>query len=92
VGGDVQAAKLINAPKPEYPTLAKVARVQGTVRLEAIIGADGRVQNLQVISGHPMLVKAALDAVALWLYQPTLLNGEPVEVQTEINVNFILGE
>jgi protein TonB len=92
VGGDVQAAKLVNAPKPEYPTLAKVARVQGTVRLEAIIGTDGRVQDLQVISGHPMLVKAAMEAVSQWRYQPTLLNGVPVEVQTEINVNFILGE
>jgi protein TonB len=92
VGGDVQAAKSIFAPKPEYPPMAKLARVQGTVRLEAIIGADGRVQNLQVISGHPMLVRAALDAVAQWRYQPTLLNGEPVEVQTEIMVNFILGE
>ena len=91
-GGDVQAAKLVHAPKPEYPALAKVARVQGTVRLEAIIGADGRVQNLHVISGHPMLVRAALDAVSQWRYQPTLLNNEPAEVQTEIMVNFILGE
>ena len=91
-GGDVQAAKLIFAPKPEYPAIPKMTRTQGTVRLEAIIGIDGRIQNLQVLSGHPMLVKAALDAVSQWRYQPTLLNGEPVEVQTMIMVNFILGE
>ena len=91
VGGDVQAAKLIFAPKPEYPPMARLVRIQGTVRLEAVISADGRIQNLQVLSGHPLLVNAALQAVAQWRYQPTLLNGEPVEVQTEIDVNFILG-
>jgi periplasmic protein TonB len=88
---DVQSAKLVYGPKPEYPIPAKIVHVQGMVRLEAVIGTDGRVQNLQVISGHPMLVKAAMDAVSQWRYQPTLLNGEPVEVETEINVNFVLG-
>jgi protein TonB len=92
VGGDVQAARLIHGPKPEYPPLARMARIQGTVRLEAIISADGRIQNLQVLSGHPLLLKAALDAVAQWRYQPTLLNGEPVEVETEVDVNFVLGD
>jgi protein TonB len=92
VGGDVQAAKLIFAPKPEYPAMAKMMRVQGKVRLEAVISADGRIQKLQVLSGHPLLIQSALAAVAQWRYQPTLLNGDPVEVQTEIEVNFILAE
>jgi len=92
VGGDVQAAKLIHGPKPDYPPLARMARIQGTVRLAALISSDGRIQNLQVLSGHPLLLKAALDAVAHWRYQPTLLNGVPVEVETEIDVNFVLGE
>ena len=92
VSQGVQAAKLIYAPKPEYPPLAKMARIQGKVRLEAVISADGRIQNLQALSGHPLLIQAALGAVAQWRYQPTLLSGEPVEVQTEIEVNFVLGE
>jgi protein TonB len=90
VGGQVEAAKLIFKPTPEYPPLAKMARIQGTVRLEAIIANDGTIQDLKVLSGHPLLVKAALDAVKQWRYQPTLLNGEPVEVVTEIDVNFTL--
>ena len=91
-GGNVVAAQLIHKRQPVYPVLAKMARIQGSVRLEAIISTDGRIQNLQVLSGHPMLLKAALDAVAEWRYQPTQLNGEPVEVKTEIVVNFTLGE
>ena len=90
VGGQVEAAKLIYNPTPEYPPLAKMARIQGTVRLEAIISKDGTIQDLKVLSGHPLLVKSALDAVKQWRYQPTLLNGEPVEVVTEIDVNFTL--
>ncbi len=92
VGGQVEAAKAIFAPKPEYPPLAKMARIQGTVRLEAVISRDGTIQDLKVMSGHPLLVKAALEAVQRWRYQPTLLNGEPVEVVTEIDVNFTLSE
>jgi protein TonB len=92
VGGQVEAAKLIFKPMPEYPPLAKMARIQGTVRLEAIISRDGTIQDLKVISGHPLLVKAALEAVQRWRYQPTLLNGEPVEVVTEIDCNFTLAE
>ncbi|MBI4164892.1 MAG: TonB family protein [Acidobacteria bacterium] len=90
VGGQVEQAKLIFKPTPEYPPLAKVARIQGTVRLEAIISRDGTVQDLKVLSGHPLLVKAALEAVQRWRYQPTLLNGEPVEIVTDIDVNFTL--
>jgi protein TonB len=90
VGGNVQAAKIINQPKPVYPPLAKQARIQGTVRFTAIIGRDGTIQNLQLISGHPLLVPSAQEAVKQWKYQPTLLNGEPVEVITQIDVNFTL--
>ena len=90
VGGNVQAAKIVNQPKPLYPPLAKQARIQGTVRFTAIIGRDGMIQNLQLISGHPLLVPSAQEAVKQWKYQPTLLNGEPVEVITQIDVNFTL--
>ena len=69
-----------------------MARIQGTVVLQAIIGTDGTVQDLKVLSGHPLAGPAALDAVKTWRYQPTLLNSEPVEVLTEIDVNFKLGE
>ena len=92
VGGQVESAKLIFKPQPEYPPLAKMARIQGTVRLEAIISKDGTIQDLKVIQGHPLLVKAALEAVQRWRYQPTLLNGDPVEVVTEIDVNYTLAE
>lgn len=91
LGGQVVAARAIYAPKPEYPALAKLARIQGVVKMEAVIAKDGTVQELKVLSGHPLLINAAREAVAQWRYQPTLLNGEPVEVATEIDVNFILG-
>ncbi|MDD5542744.1 MAG: energy transducer TonB [Acidobacteriia bacterium] len=90
VGGQVQAANLISAPKPSYPALAKSARIQGTVVLAAIISKQGTVENLTVVSGHPLLIQAALDAVRQWRYRPTVLNGEPVEVDTTITVNFSL--
>ena len=90
VGGQVQTAKLINKVQPVYPPLAKQARIQGTVRLQAIIAKDGSVVELQVLSGHPLLQQAALDAVRQWRYQPTLLNQEPVEVVTTIDVIFTL--
>jgi protein TonB len=92
VGGIVSAARLIYQPKPEYPQLAKITRTEGTVEFEAIIGKDGTIEELKVLRGHPLLVKAALDAVRQWRYQPTLLNGEPIEVVTEITVNFKLAE
>ena len=92
VGGNVQAANLIRKVQPVYPQLAKQARVQGSVHFTAIIGKDGTIQNLQLIGGHPLLVQAAQDAVKQWLYKPTLLNGEPVEVVTQIDVNFTLSQ
>ncbi len=92
VGGAVQAAKLVNRVQPMYPPLARQTRISGTVRLHAIIGKDGTVQQLTVESGHPLLVQSALDAVKQWRYQPTLLNGEPVDVDTEIDVIFSLAQ
>ena len=92
VGGNVQQAKLIRQPKPVYPPLAKQARISGVVRLNAIIGKDGTIQNLTVASGHPLLVPSAMEAVKQWVYAPTLLNGEPVEVVTQIDVNFTLSQ
>jgi len=89
-GGRVIAAKLIFQPKPEYPELARLARVEGDVEFEAVISKDGTIEELKVLKGHPLLVNAALEAVRQWRYQPTLLNGEPVEVVTEITVNFKL--
>jgi protein TonB len=92
MGGSVIAAKIVYQPKPEYPDLAKMTRTEGAVELEAIIGKDGTIEELKVLKGHPLLVKAALEAVRQWRYEPTLLNGEPVAVITEITVNFKLGE
>lgn len=90
VGSGVQAANLMFGPKPVYPALAKAARVQGTIRLQATIATDGSIKNLKLISGPPLLVNAAMDAVRRWQYRPTLLNGSPVEVITDIEVNFTL--
>ena len=81
---------MISRIEPRYPPLALETRTQGTVRLRAIISSDGRITALEVISGHPLLVQAALEAVRQWRYRPTLLNGEPVEVETSITVNFQL--
>jgi len=92
VGGNVQSAKLMRQPRPNYPPLAKQARISGVVKLSAVIGKDGTIKELQVVSGHPLLVPSALEAVKQWVYQPTLLNGEPVEVQTQIDVNFTLSQ
>jgi len=90
VGGNVQQAKLVSKVTPVYPAEAKDQRIQGVVRLEATIGKDGKVENLVVLSGDPALAPAALEAVRQWQYQTTLLNGDPVEVVTEVNVNFTL--
>lgn len=92
VGGNAQQANLVRRVTPAYPPLAKQARIQGTVRLSATINKDGTVQSLDVIDGHPLLVDAAMDAVKQWLYKPTLLNGNPVEVITQIDVNFTLSQ
>lgn len=90
VGGQVEAAKLIDQVTPQYPHLAAEARISGVVRLKAVISSDGRIRDLTLISGHPLLVPAAMNAVKKWVYQPTVLNGKPVEVDTEIDVTFTL--
>lgn len=81
---------LIDRVQPLYPAIAKAAHIQGAVVLIAVISRDGTIQNLQVISGHPMLVKAAMEAVKQWRYRPYVLNGQPVEVETQVTVNFVL--
>ena len=86
----LQTAKLISGPRPVYPPLAKAARVSGEVRLRAVIARDGTIMDLRVLSGHPLLIPAALAAVKQWVFQPTYLNGDPVEVATEIIVDFTL--
>lgn len=90
VGGNVQAANLMNKVSPLYSLQAKQARIQGVVRFSAVIAKDGTIQTLQLISGHPLLVAPAQEAVKQWTYKPTLLNGLPVEVATQIDVNFTL--
>jgi periplasmic protein TonB len=90
VSSGVAEGLLIHEVKPQYPPLARQARIQGTVVLQAVIGKDGKVQNLQALSGHPMLIQAAIEAVKQWRYKPYSLNGEPVEVDTQININFTL--
>jgi protein TonB len=92
VGGRVQNAKLVRNPQPVYPQIAKSARISGTVELSAIIGEDGHIQELKVVSGHPLLRQAALDAVKQWVYQPTMLNEQPVKVSTTIDVIFTLSQ
>jgi periplasmic protein TonB len=75
---------------PTYPPLARQARISGQVVLRAVIAKDGSIENLTLVSGHPMLAPAAIEAVKQWKYRPYLLNGEPVEVDTEVLVNFTL--
>jgi protein TonB len=86
----VQLATPLHKVEPIYPTLAKQAGISGTVELMGVLGVDGRIHELRVVSGHPLLIKAAMDAVKQWVFAPTTLNGEPVEVQAPIQVNFIL--
>lgn len=88
--GEVMAAMLVNRVEPKYPAFAIAARISGTVHLRAIIGKDGTVRELEVVDGNPLLAQAAKVAVQNWRYQPTRLNGEPVEVETYVTVNFVL--
>jgi len=92
VGGNVMAAKLVRQVTPVYPQIAKTAHISGSVVLHAIIAKDGTIQELQFISGPPLLMHAAMDAVKQWRYQPTLLNNQPVKVDTNITVIFNLGD
>jgi protein TonB len=90
VSSGVSTGLLIRKVPPAYPPLARQARIQGVVVLQAQISKEGNIQNLQLISGHPMLAPAAIEAVKQWKYKPYLLNGEPVEVDTQVQVNFTL--
>jgi periplasmic protein TonB len=92
IGGNVAAANLIYRVEPVYPTLAKISRVQGIVVFQAIIGTDGRIRDLQLNEGHPLLIDAAKNSILQWRYRPTLLNGKPVEVSTVITVRFNLSQ
>jgi len=91
VSGGVQEAKLINKVQPVYPAIARQARIQGIVKIHAIISKDGSIQQLEVVSGPPLLIQAATSAVKQWRYKPTLLSDQPVEVDTYIDVIFSLG-
>ena len=90
VSSGVSTGMLVRKVPPAYPPLARQARIQGTVILQATISKEGSIENLQLISGHPMLAPAAIEAVKQWKYKPYLLNGEPVEVETQVQVNFTL--
>jgi len=87
-GGNIQPAVLISRKEPEYPKIAKQSHAKGAVVLTATIGTDGTIKKVKVISGHPMLTRAAEDAVRQWKYKPTLLNGQPVEAETQVTLNF----
>ena len=88
VGGDVQAALILQQIQPVYPLLARQGHIRGSVVLSAVIGTDGKIKNLTIVSGHPLLVEAALNAVRRWIYRPTVLDGVLVEVNTDIVVRF----
>jgi TonB family protein len=90
IGQSLQASKLLHKVPPVYPPIAQAAGIQGVVRFMAVIGKDGRVKNLRLVSGAPIFADAARDALTQWSYRPMLLNGEPVEVITQIDVNFTL--
>jgi len=90
VGGDIKAPRKVRDAAPTYPAIARIARVQGTVLIDATIGKDGTVRNVRVVGRPQMLDEAALAAVRQWRYTPTLLNGEPVEVIMTVTVQFVL--
>jgi periplasmic protein TonB len=90
VSSGVQSGLLVKRVQPNYPPLARQARIQGKVILQAQISKEGNIENLTLVSGHPMLAPAAIEAVKQWKYRPYLLNGEPVEVETQVEVNFTL--
>jgi len=92
IGGGVSEANVIHRVQPLYPPLARTTRVEGIVEFTATISKEGMIENLQLVRGHPLLVNAAREAILQWRYRPTLLNGEPVEVITDIIVKFRLGQ
>jgi protein TonB len=90
INGEIQAAKLVSKVQPVYPVEAKQDRIQGIVRFAVIVGKDGAVKNVTLVSGDPLLAEAAKAAVEQWAYRPTLLNGDPIEVVTQVDINFTL--
>jgi protein TonB len=88
VSGEIAQTNLVSHTPPVYPEVARAARIQGTVIVEAVISKEGTVSDLRVISGHPLLTQAALDAIKTWKYKPIELNGQPTAVVTTITVNF----
>jgi protein TonB len=88
IGGQVQQAQLIKRRDPEYPRLARSSGAAGVVELTAMIGPDGRVGEVKVLKGHPLLRQAAVDAVKAWIYRPAMLNGQPIETETQVLLNF----
>jgi TonB family protein len=92
VGGNVQAAMVLKRVTPVYPDAAKSLGVEGVVHLAVTIAKDGTVQEVHVLGGHPLLIMSAMDAVRQWVYRPTLLNGQPVQVETTVDINFTLAQ
>lgn len=92
VGGKVQAPRLIRQVQPEYPPLARQARIQGDVVIDSVIDTQGRVTEMKVVSGSALLVESAIQALGQWRYQPTLLNGQPVAVDMLVTLHFTLGQ
>ncbi len=92
LGGRVKMARLLHRVEPEYPVIARQMRVSGVVEIEGVIGVDGRMREVRLVSGHPLLARAALEAVRQWIYEPTTLNGVPVEVVAPITVTFRLNQ
>ena len=90
IGSSLLQSKLKSAQPPGYPALARQARVEGVVKLNVVVGKDGSVQNLSVVSGHPLLIPAAIEAVKRWTYEPTAINGSPTDVESEVDVKFAL--
>jgi protein TonB len=89
-GGRVALGALLHRIDPPYPTIAKAARVSGVVELECVVGVDGRIQEVKVKSGNPLLIHAAVDAAWQWVYAPSKLNGDPVEIITNLTFTFKL--
>jgi protein TonB len=92
IGGNVQQANLLSRVTPVYPADAKRDRIQGTVQLQVVIDKEGHVAEVSVLAGPDVLVASAVEAVKQWVYRPTLLNGEPVKVQTTVDVNYTLAQ
>jgi TonB family protein len=91
VGGNVQGAKIVHQVQPVYPQAAKDAHISGTVRLHIVVAKSGTVQKVEYVSGPQELMQASIDAVQQWRYQPTLINGQPVEVDSTVDVVYTLG-